>query len=410
MKLNKSRHLFNNFLDNLRTIFNSPRKAQKLRSPLQIVGLESLESREVLSVTSFVGQVAVINAPRTVEVNKLEDNNYAKVFTEQQNVTLSVPLTVDASKVGSYSHESSFKPANILAGTKVNSYYLHVDRVGVYANAFIHAKGSITFNEPILGIVATQVGLNQTDYIGSKTTIYPKVGRIMDATDLIHPEVFAISSDRKTITFDFQTSGASDDVRIITAATPLSVSEVDRLFFKTPEAVTGSRTLAISAPRTVAVNNLENANYGVLFAEKTGVMLASSLNVDAAAPGKYFINTLLSPQAIQSGTKINSYYLHVDRDGTPPVFRVVEGSVTFDSPILGVIAGQAKLNNSDYLGASGTFYPKAGRQMDLHGGLNNDTFSISPDRKTLTYRFQTNTASDDIRIITSSTSNSVILV
>ena len=249
-------------------------------------------------------------------------------------------------------------------------------------------------------MVTTQAGLNQSDFLGAKNTTYPSVGRVADATDMINPDWFSISDDRKTITFDFQTSTHSDDIRIITATTSLSNVEVNKVFVKAAEANTHNRTLAINAPKTVEVNKLENANYAMFFAEKAGVTLASGLNVDASVPGEYDLKTGMSQATIMAGTRVNSYYLHVDRVGSPTTFDRVSGSVTFETPILGVIASAGKLNTSDALGADGTFYPKIGRKLDAGAPENLDRFWISADMKTLRYELQTSTASDDLRIIT----------
>ena len=398
----KSLNVVRGLVSEISSLFQVARKSKKQKNgfgSLEMLGVENLEAREVPAANGFTGQVAIINAPKTVEVNKLEDNNYAKLFAEQTNTTLSSQLTVDASKVGSYSHESSFRPANILEGTKVNSYYLHADRVGSPAT-FQHARGSITFNEPILGVVTTQGNLNLSDVLGSKNTVYSKAGRNIDGTDMINPDWFSISEDRKTITFDFQTSTASDDVRIITAATPLSNVEVEKVFLKAPEATTHHRTLAINAPKTVEVNKLENANYAMFFAEKTGVTLGTNLKVDASSAGVYDLKSSLTPATILAGTRVNSYYLHADRVGTPTVFDKVSGSVTFETPILGVIATKDNMNVSDSLGADGTVYSKSGRYLDIGAPNNLDKFWISADMKTLRYELQTSTACDDLRIIT----------
>lgn len=363
------------------------------------IGPEPLERRDVAAVTGFVGQVQPIAAPRTVEVHKLEDNAAAKFFAEKQNVVLNASLTVDVSSIGTYSQEAGFRPASLLAGTKVNSYYLHADRVGKPA-AFVFARGSITFQEPILGVQTTQAGLNQSDFLGAAGTLYPKVDREIDGRDSRNPDTFSISSDRRTITFAFQTSNNSDDVRIITATSPLGDADVARVFLKAAGVTAGDRTLVITAPPTVEPNRLENARYAMLFAEKAGVALAASLGVDAASSGEYNMKSVMKPATIAAGVRVNSYYLHVDRVASPTAFDVITGSLTFDAPILGVIATEGKLLKSDVLGARGTVYPAARRTLDRNAPTNLDRFWISADMKTLRYEMQTSIACDSLRIIT----------
>ena len=374
-------------------------RVRDARDPRKAFGVEHLERRDVPAATGFLGQVKLITAPRTVEVHKLEDNSAAKFFSEKQNAVLAASLTVDVSSVGTYSQEAGYKPANILAGTKVNSYYLHADRVGQPA-AFVFARGSITFSEPILGVQATQAGLNQSDFLGATGTLYPKVGREVDGQDSRNRDTFSISSDRRTITFAFQTSNNSDDVRIITATSPLSDVNVKSVYLKATGVTTGDRTLAIIAPPTVEPNRLENARYGMLFAEKKGVSLTASLRVDATVPGEYNMKTVMKPATVAAGTKVNSYYLHVDRVASPMAFDVITGSLTFDTPILGVIAAEGNLIRSDFLGDSRTMYPTSRRTLDRNSPSNLDRFWISADMKTLRYEMQTSTACDSLRIIT----------
>ena len=409
MRESKSLNAVWRLVSEVKSIFSVAGKSKKRRSTfgsMELLGVENLEAREVPSASGFSGQVAVISAPTTVAVGKLEDNKNAKFFSEQSNITLTNQVTVDASRVGTYSAsgvggstlESTFKPATILAGTKVNSYYLHADKVGALTT-FNQYKGSITFSESILGVVTTRNNLNASDRLGSITTLYPKSGRELDATDTVNRDSFTISQDRKTLSFTLLTANYSDDIRIITSVTPLSDLEINNVFLKAPEATTNNRTLAISAPATVEVNKLENADYAMFFAEKTGVTLSTNLNVDASVAGAYNLASGLTPATILAGTKINSYYLHADRVDSPTTFDKISGSVTFDTPILGVIATKDNLNFSDALGADGTVYSKTGRTFDT-GTSNLDRFWISADMKTLRYELQTSTACDDLRIIT----------
>ena len=257
-------------------------------------------------------------------------------------------------------------------------------------------KGSITFDLPIIGIVSTNANLNASDSFGSNGTFYPKSGR---ATN-VGSDFFSISADRKTLTYDLQMGSASDDLRIITAAIPLSLTEINETLLTIPGITLKGQTLAINAPATVAVNKLEDQNYAKFFAEKTGVTLSSALNVDASISGAYSCNPSMTPATILAGTKVNTYYLHADTEGACTTYNHMKGTITFSTPILGVISTTANLNKSDYLGANGTFYPSAQRKAESPDAAHPDFFWISADRKTLTFDLQTSTASDDLRIIT----------
>ena len=84
-------------------------------------------------------------------------------------------------------------------------------------------KGTITFSTPILGVISTTANLNKSDYLGANGTFYPSAQRKAESPDAAHPDFFWISADRKTLTFDLQTSTASDDLRIITEAAPVVI-------------------------------------------------------------------------------------------------------------------------------------------------------------------------------------------
>ncbi|MCY2972895.1 MAG: hypothetical protein NTZ30_19815, partial [Planctomycetota bacterium] len=256
--------------------------------------------------------------------------------------------------------------------------------------------GSITFDLPIIGIVSTDANLNASDIFGSNGTFYPKSVRATDPGS----DFFSISADRKTLTYDLQTAGFSDDLRIITAAIPLSLTEINETLLTIPGITLKGQTLAINAPVTVAVNKLEDQNYAKFFAEKTGVTLSSALNVDASIAGAYSCNPSMTPATILAGTKVNTYYLHADTEGASTNYNHMKGTITFSTPILGVISTTANLNKSDYLGAIGTFYPSAQRKAESPDAVHPDFFWISADRKTLTFDLQTSTASDDLRIVT----------
>ncbi|MCY2942828.1 MAG: fibronectin type III domain-containing protein [Planctomycetota bacterium] len=340
------------------------------------------------------GEGLAINAPSTVAVNKLEDANYAKLFAEKTGVVIT-PFNVDASRPGNYAASTDFTPSTILQGTLINSYYLHADVTGTPTTAK-HMKGSITFDLPILGIISTDANLNASDLFGSSSTVYPKSGRASD----VKSDFFSISADRKTLTYDLQTAPFSDDLRIITAAIPLSSTEINGTFLTIPGITLKGQALAINAPVTVAVNKFEDQSYAKFFAEKVGVTLSSALNVDASIAGTYSLTPSMTPATILAGTKVNSYYLHADTVGASTNFNHMKGTITFSTPILGVISTTANLNKSDYLGANGTFYPNAQRKAESPDAAHPDFFWISADRKTLTFDLQTSTASDDLRIIT----------
>lgn len=121
--------------------------------------------------------------------------------------------------------------------------------------------------------------------------------------------------------------------------------------------------------------------------------------IAAPASGTYTTVGGLTPGLISMGTRIDSYYLHADRVGTPAAFLGFSGSIEFDTDILGVAAQLSVLDGTRFLGAAGTNYVGIGG-LELS---NQDRFTISADRRTLTFAFSISSGSDDLRIITAAT-------
>lgn len=163
-------------------------------------------------------------------------------------------------------------------------------------------------------------------------------------------------------------------------------------------AITGAGGDAVlgAAPASTLLGALESNTIARAFNESASFTLATNLPVNATAPGVYTSNGSLTPGVIAAGTVVNSHYVYVDPIAGGPANY--EGFVEFDQPILGVIVLRGDLNSSDFLGAPGTTYGDNGaRGMELSG---NEAFTITLSQFRVNFRFNTTTATDDIRIIT----------
>jgi hypothetical protein len=130
---------------------------------------------------------------------------------------------------------------------------------------------------------------------------------------------------------------------------------------------------------TVGNNNFQNNNVRV-FNEAQNVVLAGPLAVDVVAGN------------IAAGTRVSSHYLNFD-PGLGQTTAI--GSVSFSTPILGVITTRTNLVGSLLLGAAGVTY--------LHPtlvGLEPAVDTIGFSGNTLTFDFETGVPGDSIRIIT----------
>jgi hypothetical protein len=171
-------------------------------------------------------------------------------------------------------------------------------------------------------------------------------------------------------------------------------------------------TVLTSPPASVAAGGLESDTTAYAFFENQ-LGLTSPLDVDISTPGKYNTVASLSPGTIDAGTLIDSYLVESDPATLPPGpdnYRTYAGSITFDTPILGIIVETANLRSTDpLLGASGTIYPAS---SDTFSGLDlntsgcsgstcgNDGLILSADQRSIEFGFVTNFSEDQIRIIT----------
>jgi hypothetical protein len=101
---------------------------------------------------------------------------------------------------------------------------------------------------------------------------------------------------------------------------------------------------------------------GFVFTERAILELAAPVNVSTQASGTYTLAAQLTPASIAAGTLVSSYLLHTDRESVATNYI---GSITFSTPILGVIVTNAALNNTGAVfAAPGTTYDTTGRGLD----------------------------------------------
>jgi hypothetical protein len=155
----------------------------------------------------------------------------------------------------------------------------------------------------------------------------------------------------------------------------------------------------IAAPASVVVNSgLESDTVTFFFTERKDLVLPVGVAVDITSPGIYNSNASLTPGTIAAGTLVDSYYLHNDLVGSPTTTITHTGSVTFDTDILGVIVLDNQFAASNgILGHPGTLYSSSGQGLELGAP---DTVTLSTTGRTLSYSVGTDTAADDVRIIT----------
>jgi hypothetical protein len=161
---------------------------------------------------------------------------------------------------------------------------------------------------------------------------------------------------------------------------------------------TGQIDVLSSPPASVQRGQLQSNTNIFAFNEQARLTLSTAVSVDITSPGTYTTVASLTPGTISAGTQVSSYFLHSDPVNNNAMF---DGSVTFSTPILGVIVLSGTLSSSDaQLGATGTTYPTndSGRGLELTAGQ--DFVTLSSNLRTLTVHFFTHDNVDEVRIIT----------
>ncbi|MCU4137855.1 MAG: hypothetical protein MW689_001426 [Thermodesulfobacteria bacterium] len=151
-----------------------------------------------------------------------------------------------------------------------------------------------------------------------------------------------------------------------------------------------------SEPSDLSLGAYESSEYIRVFDEKQNYVLEEDLYVDlfVTTGGIFDSEDDLTFGTIPAGTHINSHLVHFDPIGYNTT--ILEGSITFDQKIIGVILKLNSLQNSDFLGFADTF--DNGSLRGLEWGY--DSFVISDDLKTLSMHLHTNVHLDNIRILT----------
>jgi len=163
---------------------------------------------------------------------------------------------------------------------------------------------------------------------------------------------------------------------------------------------TSGQIVKIASPPSVDFGALESDTTMYAFDEQQSVTLSQPLSVDITTPGTYDDTSDLTPGTIPAGTVVNSQFVNADHVGTKFPAVVLDGAITTDTDILGIVILSNGLNHSDFLGAPGTVYPTG----DFGRGLNlddQDDFVVEQiDKRTVEIHSQVRIHTDQVRIIT----------
>lgn len=162
-----------------------------------------------------------------------------------------------------------------------------------------------------------------------------------------------------------------------------------------------------------ASSSITQAAGATVFSERTNYIVpnfstGNLLQFEAAVPGALAAPAPALEFAI--GTFLNSYILHF---GIPGIANRATGSVTFDQEIVGfmshfgerpIVEYEFQLPGVDLINASGLEL-NSSDDLSIY-----DTVSLSADRRTVTFSFSVDGASDDLRIFTDVPEPSTLLL
>lgn len=148
---------------------------------------------------------------------------------------------------------------------------------------------------------------------------------------------------------------------------------------------------------------LLRSNDEIFIAPERPKTFADSLTVNISEAGDYSHNDDLTPATLESGELIRSYifFFRPDKDDVPPREKRINGTITFQNPILGMIVKERELTDS-----AGQFYrSRAGdalrnRELEFFSDPRGDRISLSEDRRTLSVSLG-GVSPDIIRVVVS---------
>jgi hypothetical protein len=159
------------------------------------------------AITSTSGTILKIAPPASVVDGALENDDHFFAFDEKQCVTLTSDLAVDITPGGG--------GGTIPAGTGVSSQFIHFDATGT---RFVSLSGSITVDQPVLGVATSAANLDASDFLGTAGA-YP-TGDATRGFEAIQGDSASISGGQLTVNATVNDRFHFDQARVITACPP----------------------------------------------------------------------------------------------------------------------------------------------------------------------------------------------
>jgi hypothetical protein len=159
---------------------------------------------------------------------------------------------------------------------------------------------------------------------------------------------------------------------------------------------TGAVKFVEPRPRLVP-RTYEDDLHLIVFPERESAVLSSDVKVAVGEPGDYAGPFDPARAALPAGTRVRSYLVQFNPVGRSdePV-RAMQGSVTFDRPVVGLICTTKELNAGDAVFGRGADWRPGRGGGGIEAG---DRVALSADRRTLTVELTAAAANDQIRVL-----------
>jgi hypothetical protein len=173
-----------------------------------------------------------------------------------------------------------------------------------------------------------------------------------------------------------------------------------------PEVPITSGAIHLLAGPPATLQGLRTDQFMLLYREASRVPLPARLPLDIAAPGIYNTRNSVRPRPGPAGRLVDSYLLHFRARsrfaGNDSEGLVLDGSVTFPGPIVGIACLARSLDASDVLAGEVAKTAVALEYRGLEfGPQDSDHVVLSTDRRTLWVSLRVSAFIDQIRVFVS---------
>ncbi len=198
------------------------------------VGVLATAGAASAGIASWSGQLQMVpqtESPVSFSYGALANDQAMSLYMEAQSYTLEQPLMIDIPGQSGTYHRFN-RPTTlgtIEAGSFINSYFIHQDLVGNNPNKSIIMEFSITFEQPIIGLILGgdwhdgewfRTTLDDSDYLAGPGVSHTTNSALRKRGALegsAWAEFLTISEDGYTLSGSLHSLGVHvDNVRIIT--------------------------------------------------------------------------------------------------------------------------------------------------------------------------------------------------